>query len=159
MLHNEHTMKFKRTLNLGFFQQPFSFFWITGLAIFVLDHAINDSFSQPEPWQKRIEITAGIKKQLKLKFERVWQRSPTAAETQGYLEDFIRNVWPMLRKSWGFDRSDEVVTRRLRQKMELVFRASAMNAEPTRSQLQRLEAHQADFSQQVMSWSKFIWVN
>jgi hypothetical protein len=140
-------MNFESFCKTSFSQQPFLIFLLSGLSIFFLDHMLNDSWSQPEPLQKSIEITAGLQTQLRLKFEKVWQRAPTKEETQGYLEDFIRSqILADAAQELGLDRSDEVVTRRLRQKMALVFRATAGHQAPTGDVLESFfKDHRADY--------------
>jgi hypothetical protein len=84
------------------------------------------------------QITVGrdALEQMKGQFERTWQRPPTAEEEKGLIEDLVRNeIFYREAVAIGLDRDDEVLKRRLRQKMEFIYEDISTWAEPSNTDL------------------------
>jgi hypothetical protein len=94
-----------------------------------------------------IVVTRGAIESLAATFARTWQRSPTDAELEGLIRDYVRDeVYYREALALGLDRDDTVVRRRLRQKLEFVSEDLAAQAEPTDAELRAyLEAHPESF--------------
>jgi len=74
-------------------------------------------------------------------FAKTWQRPPTEAESLGLLEDFVRSeIYYREAIAIGLDRDDEVLKRRLRQKMEFLYEDLASLADPTDADLEAFAA-------------------
>lgn len=69
-------------------------------------------------------------------YSKTWQRLPTDTELSVVVEDFVRNeVFYREALAIGLERDDEVIKRRLRQKMEFIFDNIAALGEPTDEEL------------------------
>ena len=123
--------------------EPLLHFAALGALLFALSKG---SDFAPGEAQQRIVVTRGQVEQLATTFERTWQRPPSAEERDGLIEDWIRTeVAYREAQALGLDAGDEVVRRRLRQKIEFLTE-DAGQGEPTEAQLRAyLEAHPDDF--------------
>ena len=73
---------------------------------------------------------------MKEQFEKTWQRPPTKTEENSLIEDFVRNeIYYREALAIGLDRDDEVLKRRLRQKMEFIYADISALVEPTDEEL------------------------
>jgi parvulin-like peptidyl-prolyl isomerase len=81
-------------------------------------------------------------------WERKWQRLPTQRELQGLIEQQVREeVLYREALAIGLDKNDQVVRRRMAQKMEFISNDLASLAEPDDEQLQTyLDKHAEKFS-------------
>lgn len=80
----------------------------------------------------QIVITRDAVDQVTGQFAKTWQRSPTEEEQRGLVEDLVRNeIFYREAIAAGLDRDDEVLKRRLRQKMEFIYEDITALAEPT----------------------------
>jgi hypothetical protein len=78
-------------------------------------------------------------------FRRTWQRLPAAGELDGLIEDYIRDeVLTREAVRLGLDRDDQVIRRRLRQKIEIISEEAAASVQPTDAQLQEFLTKHAD---------------
>lgn len=95
----------------------------------------------------RIVITQGRVEQLAAGFEAIHQRTPTASEMDGMIEEAVREeIYSREAKSMGLDQDDTIIRRRLMTKLQFLSEDTMPIAEPTDAQLQAyLEAHAADF--------------
>jgi parvulin-like peptidyl-prolyl isomerase len=80
----------------------------------------------------RIVVTRDAIDQVSGQYAKTWQRPPTEEEQKGLVEDLVRNeIFYREAVAAGLDRDDEVLKRRLRQKMEFIYEDLASLAEPT----------------------------
>ena len=95
----------------------------------------------------RIVITQGRVEQLAAGFEAIHQRTPTASEMDGMIEEAVREeIYSREAKSMGLDQDDTIIRRRLMTKLQFLSEDTTPVAEPTDAQLQEyLDAHAADF--------------
>lgn len=95
----------------------------------------------------RVVVTAARVDQLAAGFARTWQRRPTDAELKGLVDDFVREeVAAREAVALGLDKDDEVIRRRLRQKLELLSEDEGAAA-PTDAELEAwLRAHPGTFA-------------
>jgi hypothetical protein len=98
---------------------------------------------------ERVVVRAAQVDQLAAGFARTWQRRPTDAELKGLVDDFVRDeVAAREAVALGLDKDDEVVRRRLRQKLELLSEDEGAPA-PTDAELEAwLGAHPNTFAQE-----------
>jgi len=96
---------------------------------------------------QRIVVTPGAIEHLASGFARTWQRSPTAQELEGLVDDYVHEeVYYREAMALGVDRDDVVVRRRLRQKMEFLVEDAAAATTPSDDELQAyLVAHPESF--------------
>lgn len=71
-------------------------------------------------------------------FEKTWQRPPSDAERAGLVEDQVRNeIYFREALALGLERDDDVLRRRLRQKLEFLYEDVASLSEPSDVELAR----------------------
>ncbi len=100
------------------------FIVITGL-FFAAYNALN-----PVTDDNVIEVSEGRVQQLKNHFYRTWKRQPSADELAGLIDNFVLDeIYVREARALGLDENDEIIRRRLRQKMEfLQVDAAALEA-------------------------------
>ena len=125
-------------------REPLLHFLVLGAALFLIfallgDRAVNRN--------DRIVVSTEQVEALATVFARTWQRSPTAQELSGLVEDHIREeIYYREALAMGLDREDTIVRRRMRQKLEFLTDDVAAIADPTDEQLQGyLEEHREAF--------------
>lgn len=90
-----------------------------------------------EPTVNRIAITPGVVERLIEGFRLTWQRPPTEDEFRGLVEEHLREeVLYREALAMGLDRDDQIIRRRLRQKLEFLTADVVESFEPTRDELQ-----------------------
>jgi len=114
-------------------REPLLHFFLLGAGFFLLfgwlNHGAMEAPDEVVVDQARVEG-------LVAQFRRVWQRSPTAEEVEGLVDNWIREEI-MYREgvALGLDVNDSVVRRRLAQKMAFISDGAVPN-EPTEAELQ-----------------------
>ncbi len=100
-------------------KEPLVHFLLIGMALF-----IGYSFFTPataESTSARIELTADDVKLLQVTWMAQWQRPPTPDEMRGLIETRVRQeVLYREALTMGLDQNDEIIKRRLAQKMEFL---------------------------------------
>jgi len=124
----------KKIMNL--FKEPLLHFLLIGAALFLLfgwrgNSAPVAGGTAGTPAVK-ITVRRDAIEQIKGQFVKTWQREPTEEEQKGLVEDLVRNeIFYREAIAIGLDRDDEVVKRRLRQKMEFIYEDISSWAEPS----------------------------
>lgn len=121
-------------------EEPILHFLVIGAALFLVfgwrgspSPAAAGRAGAPE---SRIVVTRDDVARMNELFAKTWQRSPTEAESRGLVEDFVRSeIYYREALAMGLDRNDEVLKRRLRQKMEFIYEDLASLGEPTDADL------------------------
>jgi PPIC-type PPIASE domain len=125
------------------FREPLVHFLLLGAALFALD-----AWFRPAPDTTvggEIVVGEARIRNLAQNFRRTWQRTPTRAELDGLVQDYIREeVLYREALALGLDRDDAVIRRRLRQKVEFISDEAAALATPTDRQLADYLAAHAD---------------
>lgn len=99
-------------------REPLVHFLAIGAILFVLNGWIG---RHRVPESSRIVVSAGRIEHLAASFAQVWNRSPTDAELDGLIDDFVlEEILYREAIALGLDRDDTFVRRRLRQKMEFL---------------------------------------
>ncbi len=95
------------------------------------------------PATNRIAITSGAVERLLQGFRMTWQRPPTESEFRGLVEDYLKEeVLYREALEMGLDRDDQIIRRRMRQKLEFLTADLVESFEPTDADLQaHLEAN------------------
>ncbi|MBY5505730.1 peptidyl-prolyl cis-trans isomerase [Rhizobium leguminosarum] len=104
-------------------REPLVHFLLLALLIFAAYGAIGtDAKDGPDS----IVVTAPKIEQMAILFTKTWQRSPTAEELKGLIDDYVKEeILVRQALALGLDEDDTVVRRRLRQKMEFLNVADA----------------------------------
>ena len=125
----------------GLVREPLVHFLLLGALLFVLYGWLNrQGFAAPD----EILVSHQQVEGLVLQFERVWQRTPTAAERQALIDSWVRDeVYYREALAMGLERDDPVVRRRMSQKIQFILDSGAPAA-PTDAELQRWLDDHAD---------------
>lgn len=118
-----------------FLKEPLLHFLVIGAGLFLLfgwrGGSAPISGGQTGTQSGQIVVTQEKIDQVNGQFEMTWQRPPTEEEQKGLIEDIVRNeIYYREALAIGLDRDDEVLKRRLRQKMEFIYEDIASWAEP-----------------------------
>ena len=118
------------------FKEPLLHFLLIGAALFLVYGWRSNSASVPGGQAgtptAQIVVTRDALDQMNSLFAKTWQRQPTEEEQKRLIEDFVRNeIYYREAIAIGLDRDDEVLKRRLRQKMEFIYEDITSWAEPT----------------------------
>lgn len=100
-------------------REPLLHFLVIGAGLFLLFSFINGpAVDKPN----RIVVSKGQVEQLEDKFSRIWMRPPSEQEMARLMEDYLRDeVYYREALALGLDKDDNVIRRRLRQKLEFIF--------------------------------------
>lgn len=136
---------------MNLLKEPLLHFLLLGATLFLLDGWRGDNTSIPVGQTgtstTQIFVTEENIAQMSDLFTKTWQRLPTEEEQKGLLEDFVRSeIYYREAIAIGLDRDDEVLKRRLRQKMEFIYEDITSLAEPTDEDLKAfMENHREKY--------------
>jgi len=138
--------------------EPLLHFLLLGATIFAVYSFLSKPASD-EPG--KIVVTSGEVESMVVGFTRTWQRPPTREETDGLIQDRVREeVYCREAIALGLDKSDMVIRRRLRQKMEFVTDDVVARAKPDDDQLRAyLKEHAGTFRVQRKYTFSHVYLN
>ena len=114
---------------MRFLKEPLIQFLALGALLFGIGLLRGDTV---EPSANRIALTAGVFERLIEGFRLTWQRPPTEDEFRGLVEDYLKEeVLYREAMEMGLDRDDQIIRRRLRQKLEFLTADVVESFEPT----------------------------
>ncbi len=139
-------------------QEPLLHFLLLGATIFAVYGFLSKPASD-EPG--KIVVTSGEVNSMVVGFTRTWQRPPTSEETEGLIQDRVREeVYYREATALGLDKDDMVIRRRLRQKMEFVTDDVVARAKPDDDRLSAyLKAHAGAFRVQRQYTFSHVYLN
>lgn len=121
-------------------REPLVHFLVAGAFIFALDACVGGDGAESD----RIVVTVEQVEQLALLWERTWGRPPTDEELQGTVRDYIKDeVYYREALKLGLDVNDQVIRRRMRQKLEFFVVEDAAGQAPEMSVLEQWYAQEA----------------
>ena len=129
-------------------REPLLHFLLIGAALFGLYSLTQDGRPGPAP-SKEIRLTLDELAQLALLFQAQWRREPTPEEFSRLVENKVQNeVLYREALAMGLDRGDEIVKRRMAQKMQFLAEDVAAAREPTTAELRSFyERNSGEFAQ------------
>jgi len=114
--------------------EPLVHFLLLGAALFVAYSLFIAPSSRSAP--SRIELTSEDLNQLQLTWMAQWKRSPTPEELKGLIDSKVQQeILYREAVSMGLDQNDEIVKRRMAQKMVFLSEDVSKIPEPTREDL------------------------
>ncbi|MCZ6915655.1 MAG: peptidylprolyl isomerase [Gemmatimonadetes bacterium] len=115
-------------------KEPLLHFLALGAVLFAIGILRGDA---AQPSNNRIAITPGVVERLLEGFRLTWQRPPTEDEFRGLLQDYLKEE-VLYREAlvMGLDRDDQIIRRRMRQKLEFLTADLVESIEPTDEDLQ-----------------------
>jgi hypothetical protein len=114
-------------------KEPLVHFLALGLVLFGIGILRGEGAG---PDTNRIAITPGAIERLFEGFRLAWQRPPTESELRGLIEDYLKEeVLYREALEMGLDRDDQIIRRRMRQKLEFLTADLVESFEPTDEEL------------------------
>jgi hypothetical protein len=124
------------------FREPLLHFLFIGAAIYLLYGAFAEPV--PEEIDKTIVVSAGEIEWMQTAWQKRWNRPPTAEEFDGLIQQYIRET-VLYREAltMGLNKHDQVIRRRLAQKLEFLAKDLVALTPPTDGELLTyFDAHQ-----------------
>ena len=113
--------------------EPLVHFGILGFLLFILFSIIN-----PEESNSKIVIDEYDISEISSKWKMQWQREPTPQELKGLLDNYIKQeIYYREALEMNLDHNDEVIRRRLSQKMQFLTQDLVESAVPDDEELQK----------------------
>ncbi|MGL6044646.1 MAG: peptidyl-prolyl cis-trans isomerase [Sandaracinobacteroides sp.] len=118
---------------------------LIGLALFLLYEARGGS---PGPDSNRIEVKTELVESLATRHALLWQRDPTSEELRALVDAHVRDeIFYREGVAAGLQNDDEIIRRRVRQKLEVLAEESGDDADGDEAALQAfLEANAARYA-------------
>ena len=116
-------------------REPLLHFLFIGAAIYLLYGAFAEPL--PEADDKTIVVTAGEIEWMQTSWQKRWNRPPTDKELDGLIQQYIRET-VLYREAltMGLNQHDQVIRRRLAQKLEFLAKDLVALTPPTDEELQ-----------------------
>jgi hypothetical protein len=115
--------------------EPLIHFLLIGAALFALYRYLPPAGAAAAP-STQIQIAPADLSQLAALFQAQWKRDPTPEELGGMIEEKVRaEVLYREAVALGLDKDDEIVKRRLAQKMQFLSEEIAASREPSAGEL------------------------
>jgi len=116
-------------------REPLVHFMFIGAVIYLLYGVFAEAV--PEADDKTIVVTAGEIEWMQTAWQKRWNRPPTAAEFDGLIQQYIRET-VLYREAltMGLNKHDQVIRRRLAQKLEFLAKDLVALIPPTDEELQ-----------------------
>ena len=117
-------------------REPLVHFALAGAVLFAIDAAFGGEDDPATDPELRVEVTLDDLAQLRADWDQKWGRPPTAGESAGMVEEFVREEL-LYREACRLELEvdDTIVRRRLAQKMEFLSKDRGLIPEPTEAQL------------------------
>ena len=115
-------------------REPLLHFLFIGAAIYVLSGAVAEPV--PEETDKTIVVSAGEVEWMRTSWQKRWNRPPTPGEFDGLIQQYIRET-VLYREAltMGLNKHDQVIRRRLAQKLEFLAKDLVALTPPTEEEL------------------------
>lgn len=129
VLQQAHPSRVKRWLH-----EPLFHFLLIGLALFIAYSLVAPK--APQTSSNRIELTKDDLNQLQISWSAQWQRPPTPDEMRGLIDEKVRQEI-LFREGMalGLDQGDEIIKRRIAQKMDFLAEDVSTVSAPTSADL------------------------
>lgn len=116
-------------------KQPLIQFLFAGFALFVIYGGLHGPSVNKDP--RRIEITSDDVRRIEISWLARWQREPTADEMRGMIDDYVKEeILYREALALGLDKNDEIIRRRLAQKMDFIAEDVANLSQPAPGQVE-----------------------
>jgi len=118
----------------GFAREPLAHFLIAGALVFLV---ASWRGSTVDPADRTITIDEAKVTWLARQFEQTWQRTPTPAEIDQLIRDYVKEeVYYREALRMGLDQEDPIIRRRMRSKMEFLASSEVESVVPSDAELQ-----------------------
>lgn len=142
-------------------REPLIHFLLAGGVLFILFSLVNRDQAGTGAADTEIVVSEGRIYSITQKFTKVWQRPPTVRELEGLIQAYIREeVLYREALAIGLDVGDEVVRRRMAQKLEFISEDITLLQEPTDVELQSYyETVKEDFRRETQVTFQHVYLN
>ena len=142
-------------------REPLFHFLLAGVALFILFSAVNRGQAGSGSSDSEIVVSEGRIYSITQKFMKVWQRPPTVQELEGLIQAYIREeVFYREALSMGLDVGDEIVRRRMAQKLGFISEDIASLQEPTDAELRSyFESNKEEFRRETRVTFQHVYLN
>ena len=142
-------------------REPLFHFLLAGVALFILFSAVNRGQAGSGSSDSEIVVSEGRIYSITQRFMKVWQRPPTSRELEGLIQAYIREeVFYREALSMGLDVGDEIVRRRMAQKLGFISEDIASLQEPTDAELRSyFESHLEEFRRETRVSFQHVYLN
>lgn len=115
-------------------REPLVHFLVAGALVFAVL-----SGRPPDPGERRIVVSEAVANRLVERWMQSFRRAPTTDEVDGLIRDYVMDqVYYREALRLGLEQDDEVIIKRLRNKMVALAASEAEAATPTEAELQAL---------------------
>ncbi len=116
-------------------REPLLHFLLVGTAIYVLYGVVAEPV--PEETDKTIVVSAGEVEWMRTSWQKRWNRPPTPEEFDGLVQQYIRET-VLYREAltMGLNQHDQIIRRRLAQKLEFLAKDLVALVPPTEEELE-----------------------
>ena len=131
-------------------REPLLHFMFIGAAIYLLYGVFAEP--APEETDKTIVVSAGEVEWMQTAWQKRWNRPPTAAEFNGLIQQYIKET-VLYREAltMGLNKHDQVIRRRLAQKLEFLAKDLVALTPPTEAELKTyFDEHQERYQEPVL---------
>ncbi len=131
-------------------REPLVHFMFIGAVIYLLYGVFAEPL--PEADDKTIVVTAGEVEWMQTAWQKRWNRPPTDEEFDGLMQQYIKET-VLYREAltMGLNKHDQVIRRRLAQKLEFLAKDLVALTPPTEAELQSyFDEHQERYQQPVL---------
>jgi peptidyl-prolyl cis-trans isomerase C len=131
-------------------REPLLHFMFIGAAIYLLYGVFAEPL--PEGDDKTIVVSAGEIEWMQTSWQKRWNRPPTDAEFDGLIQQYIKET-VLYREAltMGLNQHDQVIRRRLAQKLEFLAKDLVALTPPTEEELQTyFDAHQERYQEPAL---------
>lgn len=154
-MNNGTSTETERSVRHSWLREPLVHFLALGALLFLLFQWRGEGGSN------RIVVPAGQVAAMAASFQRTWMRPPTADELKGLVDDWVREELAVREATaQGLDEGDQIIRRRLRQKLEFFVEDEAASTEPTEDELRAwLVDHAADYRRDPVIGFRQVYVS
>ncbi len=151
----------KEKIIMKLLREPLLHFLLAGVALFILFSAVDSGQAGSGSSDSEIVVSEGRIYSITQQFMKVWQRPPTSRELEGVIQSYIREeVFYREALSMGLDVGDEIVRRRMAQKLEFISEDIASLQEPTDAELRSyFESHLEEFRRETRVTFQHVYLN
>jgi hypothetical protein len=124
-------------------REPLVHFLAIGALMFAVYAVVSDRPRDPDA----IVVGQGQVDMMTAVFERTWQRAPTPEEVKSLIDGYVRDeIFYREGVALGLDRGDQLIRRRVRQKLEFFAESTNGVQEPSDAELQAyLDSHRTRY--------------
>jgi peptidyl-prolyl cis-trans isomerase C len=139
----DRALKFNSSMK-QLLREPLLHFLLMGIVLFIAYQYLQPARSAA-PAALEIQLSVGDLEQLAVLFQSQWQRDPTTEEFGRMVEQKVQaEVLYREALALGLDKNDEIVKRRMAQKMQFLAEDVAAAQEPTTGELKEWYARNTD---------------